>query len=123
MRAQRHAEIVGIHPVLGAPEPCHLIELRLEGNAPFDLDSLVQPDPKRAESDWQTLYDERVLVNGTWACASGSEVTVENELRIAFFLHHLSLSIPLHSSWGTLALPPQSPTPEHLREIEYEPPD
>jgi hypothetical protein len=103
--AQR-ARVIGIHPI-PAKEPVHLVELEIEGNvADFDFDKITQEVPGQPLSEWQAVYDEQQV---------GAN-------RFAFFFHYLDMSKPLLSPAGPLALPPESPIPEHLQGIKYEEP-
>lgn len=100
------ARVIGIHPV-EAEEPVHLVELEVQGGA--DLGFFVevtQEAPGKLRENWQAVYDERPV----------------GENRYAFFFHYLDTAKPFLSSVGSLALPPESPVPEHLRGIVYEKP-
>jgi hypothetical protein len=100
------ARIVGIHPI-AADEPVHLVELEIEGNADgFGISDITQEVPGQPRSNWQAVYDERQI----------------GQNRCAFFFHYLDTAKPLLSPAGPLDLPPESPIPEHLQRIEYEPP-
>ena len=100
------ARIVGVHPI-AAEEPVHLVELEIEGSAEdFDFGEVTQEVPGQPRSDWQAVYDEREL----------------GENRFAFYFHYLDMTKPLLSPVGPLALPPESPVPEYLQDIEYEQP-
>ena len=100
------ARVVGIYR-FAADEPVHLVELQIEGNADdFNIDEITQEVPGQPRSNWQVVYDER---------QSGQN-------RFTFFFHYLDPSKPLLSPAGPLVLPPESPVPEHLLGIEYEPP-
>ena len=100
------ARIVGIHPV-AADEPVHLVELEIEGNADgFGIGEITQELPGEPQSNWQVVYDERQIGQNRWA----------------FFFHYLDTAKPLLSPAGPLALPPESPLPDHLTGIEYEQP-
>lgn len=103
--AQR-ATVVGIHSI-AADEPVHLVELEVVGTVgDFDFRAVTQEVPGQPRSNWPAVYDEREL----------------GDNRFAFFFHHLDLAQPLLSPVGPLALPAESPVPEHLRSIEYERP-
>ncbi len=98
--------VIGIHPV-PADVPVHLVELEAGGNpADFDLGEITQEVSGQLRSSWQTAYDERALAGN----------------RLAFFFHYLDTARPLLSPVGPLTLPPESPVPEHLQDIEYEQP-
>jgi hypothetical protein len=100
------ARVIGLHPVL-ADEPVHLIELEVEGDADdFDLGEITQEVPGEPRSEWQAVYDEQEI----------------GENRFVFFFHYLDTMRPLDSPAGPLALPPESPVPDHLRSIKYEAP-
>ncbi len=44
-------------------------------------------------------------------------------IRLVFFFHYLDLSKPFLTPFGPIALPKESPQPERLLQIAYEPPD
>ena len=52
-------EVLGVHPVDEAPEPCFLVELRIEGARGFDVGSVTQEDPDLPQDEWQVPCDER----------------------------------------------------------------
>jgi hypothetical protein len=98
--------IVGIHPI-AADEPVHLVEFEVSDNdGDFDFGEVTQQQSGQPRSNWQVAYDERQV----------------GETRFAFFFHYLDTNKPLLSPVGPLALPPESPAPEHLQGIEYEQP-
>ena len=98
--------VIGTHPV-AAQEPLHLVEIEVAGDAgDFDFCEVTQEVRGQPRSNWQAVYDEREI----------------GENRFAFFFHYLNMAKPLLSPVGPLALPPESPVPEHLQGIEYEPP-
>ena len=100
------ARVVGVHPIL-ADEPVHLVELEIEGGTDgFDFGGVTQEVPGQPQSNWQAAYDEREV----------------GKNRYAFFFHYLDTAKPLLSPVGPLVLPPDSPVPEHLQDIEYEQP-
>jgi hypothetical protein len=100
------ARVIGIHAV-PADEPLHLVELEVEGNpSSLNLDEITQEVPGQPRSNWQAVYDERQV----------------GDNRFAFFFHYLDTAKPLLTPVGPLALPPESPVPEHLQCIEYEQP-
>ncbi|MBL8800295.1 MAG: hypothetical protein JNM56_40820 [Planctomycetia bacterium] len=100
------ARVIGIHPVRTA-ESVHLVELEVEGDSTdFDFGDITQELNGQPQSNWQAAYDEREI----------------GENRFAFFFHCLDTTKPLKSPLGLLALPPESPAPEHLQGIEYEQP-
>ncbi len=102
----KRARVVGIHPN-AAPEPAHLVELEIEGSAEgFDFGEITQEVSGQPRNNWQAVYDEREV----------------GQNRFAFFFHYLDTAKPLLSPAGPLALPPDSPAPEHLQGIEYEQP-
>ena len=101
---RKPARVIGIHPIT-ADEPVHLVELEVDADD-FDFGEVTQETPGQPHSNWQVAYDEREL---------GAN-------RFAFFFHYLDLSRPLLTPIGPLPLPPESPVPEHLQDIEYEQP-
>ena len=118
-------EVVGIYPVLEAPEPCHLVEVIVRDSPGFDIGAFQQEQPGQPPDNWQAPWDERILN------AEGDKVTAEYQIdpealrgtvRLAFFLHHLEPSRPLLTPFGSTPLPEQSERPERLAMIEYEEP-
>jgi hypothetical protein len=104
------AKLVGIHHVEAA-EPVHLLEIEIEGDAEdFDFGEVTQELPGQPRSNWQVAYDEREVGRNS------------GYVRFAFFFHYLNFKKPLLSSVGPLDLPPDSPVPDHLRDIVYEEP-
>jgi hypothetical protein len=102
--------IIGIHPI-EADEPVHLIELLVEGDVEdFDIGELTQEMAGQPKMNWQAPYDDRLLEAS------------EEKARYAFFFHYLDPKRPLLTSHGSLPLPKPTTVPEHLRDIEYEPP-
>jgi hypothetical protein len=100
--------IIGVHPIEAA-EPCHLIEVELsDGSAGFDWGEVTQGAPGRDRSNWQVAYDEQELD--------------DNANRWAFFFHYLEFNEPLLTPGGPVALPVETPLPEHLRHVEYDAP-
>lgn len=66
------------------------------------------------EKEWRALHAQ-----------AGTLFSYEREVgqsRFAFFFHHLDTTKPLVSPTGLLALPPETPVPEHLQNVDYEPP-
>jgi hypothetical protein len=104
-----HARVIGIHP-LAADEPVHLIELEIDDGSEFDFGDVTQELPGQPRSNWQAAYDEREV-----GCETG-------RIRFAFFFHYLDTTRPLLSPVGPLDLPTESPVPDHLQSIPYEPP-
>jgi hypothetical protein len=98
--------IRGIHPI-DAPEPCYLIELQVSDIGPIDWLAITQ-EQAQPRSNWQVPWDERPID--------------DDETRWAFFFHYLDLKKPLLTQCGPVTLPNPTPIPEHLTDIEYEPP-
>lgn len=94
-----------MHPVPEAPEPCHLIELRVTG-PDFDVGEVTQAENGVPRESWQAPWDEQFL----------------DPDRVVFFFHHLDPSRPLSTPSGAVDLPPESPRPSHLEGLEYEQP-
>jgi hypothetical protein len=86
-----------------------LIEIEVQpDDAAVDWSTITQPIDGQPPENWQVPYDER-RVDGTGG-------------RWAFFFHYLDLRRPLSSPFGDLDLREPSPTPKHLRGVEYEVP-
>jgi hypothetical protein len=117
-------KVIGVHPVQEAPEPCHLIELLVEGEGEFEVGSITQPDPTRPSSDWQVAYDEyRLAPDGASGEPLGlAPVDLRGEVRLAFYFHYLSPGEPLQTPAGPAALPPVTPMPHRLGFMTYESP-
>jgi hypothetical protein len=98
--------IRGVHPV-AANEPCHLLEAELDAGD-FDWGSVTQAIPGEPESNWQVPWDERPLD--------------DEKRRWAFFFHYLDFNKPLSTPDGDVPLPPPTPIPQHLANIDYESP-
>ncbi len=99
--------VVGIHRISTTQEPVHLVEIEIDGSPDgFDCGEITQETPGQPRSNWQAVYDEQKV----------------GQNRFAFFFHYLDTTKPLVSPTGPLALPPETPVPEHLQTIEYEPP-
>ena len=100
--------VVGVHPV-EARQPVHLIELEAQiEDMPIVWDSITQSIAGRDPNYWQVPYDEQKVPEKNW--------------HWCFFFHYLDQSRPLLSHSGFLALPPETPVPEHLRFMHYEEP-
>jgi hypothetical protein len=117
--------VVGIHRIPEAPEPCHLIELQIDGSESLDIGSITQEAPGRDPADWQVLYDEHVLTpDGEQASpVDGSAPPPSGRgSRVAFFFHYLAKNRPLLTPMGSIPLPEETPIPERLRFMKYEQP-
>lgn len=118
------AQVIGVYAVQ-ASEPCHLIEIMIEGpDEEPGLGAVTQPIPGQDESNWQVPWDERFLSQD-----GSSEVGVHElreptvrTLRVAFFFHYLDLSSPLLSPWGELKIPSVTERPRRLAFMQYEAP-
>jgi hypothetical protein len=117
-------KIIGVHPVQEAAEPCHLIELLVEGEGKFKVGSITQPNPTRPRSDWQVAYDEyRLVPDGSSGEPFGfAPVELRGPVRLAFYFHYLSPNEPLQTPAGPVALPPVTPMPLRLGFMKYDPP-
>jgi len=103
-------EVIGVHPV-PAEKPVHLIEIEVEQSGErFDFGDVTQEVSDQPHENWQVAYDERELKSS------------DGKSRFAFFFHHLDLEKALITSFGSVKLPPVTPVPSHLNEVEYEAP-
>jgi hypothetical protein len=121
-------EILGVHPVPEAPDPCHLIDLSIEtrldreGRDLFDATSITQAGAGLPGTDWQTADDVYLVerVGGSGRLLDPSELaSLRVPLRIAFFFHFLRLDRPLLTASGPVWLPRPTPRPDYLRFIVY----
>ena len=117
------ARLVGADLVVDSPEPCHLLELEVDAEAPFDLGRITQEDLAAPRNKWQVPYDEH-LVNedGTLGKRPDKPEALIGRFRLAFFFHYLRVSEPLLTPAGSLLIPRPSPRPARLASLEYEPP-
>src|SRR5215208_7061929 len=107
-------QIVGVHPVDEAPDPCFLIELRVgAGLLPLDLTGVTQPAADVPSTSWQAPVDPHLLdPAGTSGHPLGdSAQALATPARVAFFFHFLQLDRPLLTPLGPLRLPAPSPRP------------
>ena len=121
-------EILGIHPVEEALDPCHLIELRIQRDADdadaadavkLDLAGVTQERAGLPGSDWQTPFEEHLLDDGGNSGRPVSARTVTPPARLAFFFHFLRSDRPLLTPVGPLRLPPATPRPARLAFMRY----
>jgi hypothetical protein len=118
-------DVIGVYDVPESPEPCSLVELRVELNRErLDLGNVTQEVQGLPPSYWQVPWLEHELDNeGT----SGKELLSpligrSGPTRIAFFFHYLDPSRPLRTPAGSIPLPESVGRPERLNFIRYEPP-
>jgi hypothetical protein len=102
--------VVGVHPI-AAVEPCHLVEILVEGaGEQLDFGGITQELKGQPRSNWQVAYDEQILEERL------------GHFRCAFFFHYLNLATPLHTPLGLVSLPKETPTPGHLSHMKYDAP-
>jgi hypothetical protein len=102
--------ILGVHPVK-AEEPCHLIEIAVEGpTETLDFGQITQEQEGQPSMNWQVPYDEQIIEES------------DGIVRYAFFFHYLNLAKPLQTPCGPIMLPKPTKIPKHLNGIEYEAP-
>ena len=116
-------EVLGVHAVSEAPEPCYLVEMVIHA-APSDLDlGAFSQGPLAgipAQAPWlETFLDRR----GERRILDPFAGPAPHEVRLAFFLHYVDLSRPLGSPYGPVMLPPPTPRPRRLAFITYREPD
>jgi len=123
MLLSEQLQVVGVHPVEGAPDPCHLIELRVAGGLPpLDLQGVTQPAIGLPSSGWQTPSNAHLLdAEGQSGSPLDDEDTraVQSPARVAFFFHFLQLDRPLLTPIGPLQLPAPTPRPARLEFMRY----
>lgn len=129
VRQKGKATVLGVYPVR-APEPCHLIEMRIRGvESPFDFGAITQPKHGVGRSFWQVPWMEALLsAEGTRIVATSSQLhdrpeLLSGDIRIAFFLHDLDLTRALETPFGSVDLTEPSTRPRRLRALRYEEPD
>jgi hypothetical protein len=129
VRQEGEATVLGVYPVR-APEPCHLIELRITGvTTPFDIGAITQPRVGVRRSFWQVPWLEVLLdAEGKTILARDSEISkhpelLQGEVRLAFFLHYVDLQRPLETPFGDVTLTAPTKKPRRLRSVRYESPD
>ncbi len=118
--------IIGVYPVAEAEEPCHLIELLVEGlYGNLDISEFTQQLPGQPRDNWQVPWDEQVLdadgTSGEPAPFPGP-IRVDGSQRLVFFFHYLDHSRPLLTPAGPTPLPEPAPRPSRLVFVEYKPP-
>jgi hypothetical protein len=100
----------------------HLIEAEVDAR-PTDVDvgRFTQEDPALPQAFWQVAYEERYLnEDGTEAGYSPRDAPDAAPPRLAFFLHFIDFDRPIRTPAGDVMLPPPQPTPDRLKQIEYE---
>jgi hypothetical protein len=120
-------ELLGVHVVDDAPDPCHLIELRLIAEHPgeaLDLALVTQEsaDGHRDPAAWEKPYDPHLLdEEGTAGrpVEGGEQRLVVAPARVAFFFHFLRLDRPLLTPAGPRLLPRPTPRPARLVFLRY----
>jgi len=125
MRHMAKAEVVGVHEV-EADEPCHLVELRLDGlTGPLDLAAFTQSAAGLDSSSWQVPWQEALLdsagetlLAGPWLSDADAE-SWNGNVRLAFFFHYLDLTRDLQTPLGPLRLPAPSISPARLGQLRY----
>jgi len=119
-------EFIGVYPVQ-AGEPCHLVELWVRDLAgALPVGEFTQEVEGQPRDNWQVPYDERVLdESGTTQVGDQFPPRVEakgEDVRLAFFFHHLDFSKPLLTPAGPLQIPKATKRPSRLQFFEYESP-
>ena len=122
-------EVLGVHPVPEAPDPCHLVDLSVEttrldreGRDLFDATTITQAGAGLPGTDWQTAHEIHLVdrVGGSGRLLDPGELaTLRVPLRIAFFFHFLRLDRPLLTASGPVWLPRPTPRPDYLRFVVY----
>jgi hypothetical protein len=121
-------QVLGVHPVPDAPDPCHLVDLSIEtrldreGRDLFDATTITQAGEGHPGTDWQTAHDIHLVdrVGGSGRLLEPGELAeLRVPLRIAFFFHFLRLDRPLLTASGPVWLPRATPRPDYLRFVVY----
>ena len=104
-------QVIGVHPVRTAPEPCHLVEMAFRDyTCDWEWVDVTQEQKGRHKNNWQVAYDGRLLEQ------------TEDASRVAFFFHYLDFAKPLLTPVGSAELPEPTDVPPHLAHIKYEEP-
>jgi hypothetical protein len=124
MSVSEQLQVLGVHPVEQAPDPCYLVELRVGPGLPaLDLTAITQPTAGLPGNGWQAPVDARLLdADGTGGqpLEPGAARAVAPPARLAFFFHFLQLDRPLLTPLGPLRLPAPTPRPARLGFMRYE---
>ena len=120
-------DVIGLYPVEGTAEPCHLVEILVhEFHGNIDLTDFTQDVPGQNKDTWQVPYDEYLLnedgTSGELAPFPGP-LQIGGKQRLAFFFHYIDLNKPLLTPTGFVKFPEPSPCPDRLSFISYESPD
>jgi hypothetical protein len=108
-----------------APDPCHLVELRLDpetAGEKLDLRGVTQEAPGQPGTSWQTPFAEYLLdTRGELGrpLEDGETFAVRAPARVAFFFHFLRPDRPLLTPAGPVLLPPATARPTRLLFIRY----
>jgi hypothetical protein len=91
----------------------------------FDVGDFTQPDPGQPRENWQAPYLETYLnLDGESPADVIDAVSLEDRLRLAFYIHCWQPSCCLRTSYGDVVCPKPQPMPERLSAmIPYEPVD
>jgi hypothetical protein len=116
-------QVIGVHPVQEAPDPCYLVELRVgPGLPPLDLTAVTQPASGLPGSGWQAPVDPHLLDaagNSGQPLDEDAVRAVPSPSRLAFFFYFLQLDRPLLTPIGPLQLPVPTPRPSRLAFLRY----
>lgn len=117
-------EFIGVY-CIDAPEPCHLIEMRVS-NYVGELDFSKFTQERGGDgSRWQVAYDERILdPTGTHDVMGRYPFRpkIDGGARIAFFFHYLDFNKPFITPAGRIKIPDADVFPKRLAFMQYEPP-
>jgi hypothetical protein len=115
--------VLGIHPIDEAPDPCHLVEIQLDGDPGERLDlRAVTQEAEPPGTSWQTPSGEhRLDPTGSSGRPLDDDdaAALAPPARAAFFFHYLRLDRPLLTPAGPLQLPAPTPRPARLRWLRY----
>jgi hypothetical protein len=117
-------EIIGVYAITEAN--CHLIEVRiLDHFGPIEMAEFTQQNSYE-NVGWQVAWDERILNSAGTKDIGGkfpTEILVNGEARIVFYMHYLDFNMPLKTPIGRLKLPDASLYPKRLAFLRYDPPN
>lgn len=117
-------ELLGLYPI---QKDVHLIEIMVRGKPgeAVQMEEFTQPKRGVRKSSWQVSYDEHLVNRGGtdgFRIHEPQGIRIEMDLRMTFYMHYLDVSLPLLTPIGEMRLPSETPLPQRLKFLKYEPP-